>query len=303
MWCKMVVSKKKIIIFIISILALLIVVAPITAYLIANSNAKTKVADFTKSLQGICSINYGNVSYNILNRHLKISDILIKCLDENAAFIKEAEFNYIIAGNPIPTNVQVDLKGGTAYTSAKIYSKYGEYSSKLGYDNINFQGRITYTLGSVSKEFKIVTININADNIGNIQGRVKVPNVYDNNIKIIYQNILNNKPASFNIDFADKGLKNTIISKYIAMAGIDNNTINEKITNAIYKRAVESDNNKIKENYTQLEKFLLNGNTISANLLENDNKSLSEIINSFDITGYRKMLNSIKNIDIELVTK
>ncbi len=82
----------------------------------------------------------------------------------------------------------------------------------------------------------------------------------------------------------------------------DNNTINEKIKNAVYKRVVDSDN-RTKENYTQLEKFLLSSNTISINLLEHSNKSISETINSFDITGYRKMLNSIKNAEVELVTK
>ena len=82
----------------------------------------------------------------------------------------------------------------------------------------------------------------------------------------------------------------------------DNNTINEKIKNAFYKRAVDSDN-RTKENYTQLEKFLISSNTISINLLENSNKSILETINSFDITGYRKMLNSIKNAEVELFTK
>ena len=47
-------------------------------------------------LRVICSINYGDVSYNILNRHLKISDILISCYDEKAFFIKETEFNHIV---------------------------------------------------------------------------------------------------------------------------------------------------------------------------------------------------------------
>lgn len=295
-------SKKKIVIFIISILALLIVISPIAAYLIANVNAKSKVFAFTNSLQGTCSIKYSDVSYNILNRHLKISDILISCFNEKTFFIKEAEFNHIVSGTPIPLNVQVDLKGGTAYTDASLFKHYGEYASKLGYNNINFQGRVTYTLGKVSKEFKIVTFNINADNIGLFQGEMKVPDVYDNDIKVIYNNILNSKPASFSLDFSDKGLKNTVISKFIQVAEIDNNTINEKIKNAVYKRAVDSDN-KTKENYTQLEKFLLSSNTLSINLAENDNKSLHETINSFDITGYRKMLNSIKNADIELIAK
>ena len=74
------------------------------------------------------------------------------------------------------------------------------------------------------------------------------------------------------------------------------------IKNAFYKRAVDSDN-RTKENYTQLEKFLISSNTISINLLENSNKSILETINSFDITGYRKMLNSIKNAEVELFTK
>ena len=301
-WCIMVLSRKKIIIFVVSIIIFLVIIAPIAAYLIANANAKSKVAEFTKSMQGTCSIKYGGVSYNILNRHLKISDILISCYEEKAFFIKEAEFNHIVSGTPVPLNVQADLKGGTAYTGAKIFNEYGEYASKLGYDNINFQGRITYTLGKVSKDFKIVTFNINADNIGLFQGQMKVPNVYDNDTKVIYNNILNSRPASFTLDFSDKGLKNTVISKFMQIAELDNNTINDKIKNAVYKRAVDEDN-RTKENYNQLEKFLLSGNTISMSLLEKDNKSLSETINSFDITGYRKMLNSIKNAEVELITK
>lgn len=301
-WCIMALSRKKIIIFVVSIIIFLVIIAPIAAYLIANANAKSKVAEFTKSMQGTCSIKYGGVSYNILNRHLKISDILISCYEEKAFFIKEAEFNHIVSGTPVPLNVQVDLKVGTAYTGAKIFNEYGEYASKLGYDNINFQGRITYTLGKVSKDFKIVTFNINADNIGFFQGQMKVPNVYDNDTKVIYNNILNSRPASFTLDFSDKGLKNTVISKFMQIAELDNNTIDEKIKNAVYKRAVDEDN-RTKENYNQLEKFLLSGNTISMSLLEKDNKSLSETINSFDITGYRKMLNSIKNAEVELITK
>lgn len=301
-WCIMALSRKKIIIFVVSIIIFLVIIAPIAAYFIANANAKSKVAEFTKSMQGTCSIKYGGVSYNILNRHLKISDILISCYEEKAFFIKEAEFNHIVSGTPVPLNVQADLKGGTAYTGAKIFNEYGEYASKLGYDNINFQGRITYTLGKVSKDFKIVTFNINANNIGLFQGQMKVPNVYDNDTKVIYNNILNSRPASFTLDFSDKGLKNTVISKFMQIAELDNNTINDKIKDAVYKRAVDEDN-RTKENYNQLEKFLLSGNTISMSLFEKDNKSLSETINSFDITGYRKMLNSVKNAEVELITK
>ena len=131
---------------------------------------------------------------------------------------------------------------------------------------------------------------------------MKFPNVYYNDLRVIYNNILNNSPASFALDFSDKGLKNTVISKFVQISEFDNNTINEKIKNAFYKRAVDSDN-RTKENYTQLEKFLISSNTISINLLENSNKSILETINSFDITGYRKMLNSIKNAEVELFTK
>ncbi|MDE7314185.1 MAG: hypothetical protein K2N11_00600, partial [Mucispirillum sp.] len=258
----MALSKKKIIIFAVSILAFLIIIAPITAYLIANANAKSKVAEFAKSIQGTCSIQYSGVSYNILNRHLTVSNILISCLNEKVFFIKEAEFNHIVSGKPVPLNVQADLKGGTAYANAAVFKQYGEYASKLGYDNINFHGRIAYTLGKVSKDFKMVTFNISADNIGLFQGQMKVPDVYSTDINVIYDNILNNRPASFTLDFSDKGLKNTVISKFVQIADIDDNTVNEKIKNAVYKRAVKSDN-RAKENYSQLEKFLLSGNTIS----------------------------------------
>lgn len=298
----MVLSKKKIIIFIISVIVLLAVIAPIAAYFIANGNAKSKVADFAKSIQGTCSLTYGDVSYNILNRHLTVSNILISCMDEKAVFIKEAEFNHIVSGDIIPSNVQADLRGGTAYSNAKIFKNYGEYASKLGYDNINFQGRITYTLGKVSKEFKIVTFNINAENIGLFQGQMKVPDIYDKSISNIYNNILNKQPASFSIDFSDKGLKSNVINKFIQVSGIDNTSINDKIKNAVYKRALDSDN-KSKENYTQIEKFLLTGNSISISLSESDNISIQNVVDSFDITGFRKLLNSFKNADVELVAK
>lgn len=298
----MALSRKKIITLVVSFLVFLIIIAPTGAYFIANNNAKSKVAEFTKSIQGACSVQYGDVSYNIINRHLTISDIHVTCNNEKALFIKEAEFNHIVSGTPVPLNVQADLKGGIIYPEAKVFKEYGEYISKLGYNNINFQGRITYTLGKVSKDFKIVTFNINADNIGFIQGQMKVPDAYDTDVKVIYNNILNSKPASFTFDFSDKGLKNNVISKFIQIAKLDNNTINEKIKSAVYKRAVDTDN-RTKANYTQLEKFLLTGNAVSISLSENDNKSLSETINSFDITGYRKLLNSFKRAEVDLIAK
>ena len=61
-WCIMALSRKKIIIFVVSIIIFLVIIAPIAAYLIANTNAKSKVAEFTKSMQGTCSIKYGGVS-------------------------------------------------------------------------------------------------------------------------------------------------------------------------------------------------------------------------------------------------
>ena len=52
---------------------------------------------------------------------------------------------------------------------------------------------------------------------------MKVPNVYDNDLRVIYNNILNNSPASFALDFSDKGLKNTVISKFVQISEFDNN--------------------------------------------------------------------------------
>ena len=46
--------------------------------------------------------------------------------------------------------------------------------------------------------------------------------------KFIYNNIFNSRPASFTLDFSDKGLKNTVISKFMQIAELDNNTINDK---------------------------------------------------------------------------
>ena len=63
-------SKKKVIIFAAVFLVLLLIIAPVAAYFIANSQAKSNVAQFTKDFKEICDIKYGSVSYNILNRFI-----------------------------------------------------------------------------------------------------------------------------------------------------------------------------------------------------------------------------------------
>ncbi len=298
----MAISKKKVIMFVMSFLVLLLVIAPTVTYFVMNKHASSQVEEFTENFKDICSIQYGKISYNILNRHLKVNDINIVCNNEQTATIDEVVFNHIVSGTPVPLNVQANIKHALIHTNSKIFQPYGEYIAYFGYDKINFQGTITYTLGKVSKDFKIVGFDIIAHNIGNFTGQLKVPDVYAENIKVIYDNILNNKQASFYVDFNDKGFKYSLITKYTNMAGIENNKVIEKIQNAIYKRAVNSDN-RAKENYTQLEKFLVSSNSISMTLSENDNKSITDTIHSFDMTGYRKMLGSIKNAEVDLIVK
>ena len=83
-------SKKKVIIFAAVFLVLLLIIAPVAAYFIANSQAKSNVAQFTKDFKEICDIKYGSVSYNILNRHLIVEDISLSCSSEKIADIKTA---------------------------------------------------------------------------------------------------------------------------------------------------------------------------------------------------------------------
>lgn len=294
-------KSKKIIIIVSSVIILLCIITPIAAYFIANGNAVSKVEDFTKSVKNICDIKYKDVSYNILNRHLTVDNINITCSNEKIMDIKKAEFNHIVSSDPIPASIQVDIKGGVLYHNTNLFSKYGKAISYLGYDNLPFQGRISYTLGKQSKEFKITSLNIVANNLGLLQGSLKINNVYDKELQNIFTNLINNT-ASFYLTFNDKGLKNKVYDNYSKVTELTVDEIKAKISNAFYKRAVNTDNTT-KSNYAQLEKFMLSSDGISIQLHETDNISISNAFNSFDLTGYRKLLNSIKNINLELMAK
>lgn len=297
----MALSKKKTILFIVIFLILLLIILPIAAYFIANTNAKSNMADFTNNFKSICDIKYGNVSYNILNRHLIVEDISLNCNNEKIADLKKAEFNHIVRSNPVPANLQVDITGGTLYNKASFFKNYGKAVADAGYDKIDFQGRISYTLGKASKEFKIVTLNILASDFGLIQGDVKVINAYDKDIKNLINNIQNNN-ASFFITFTDKGLKNKVLNKAAAVFELNNDEFKTRATNAIYKRSLNADN-FTKANYHQLEKFLLSSDSISLKLNADDNMSISNTFNTLDFTGYRKLLNSFKELKVEVIAK
>lgn len=294
-------SKKKVIIFILVIVLLLLVILPVVFYFLANTNAKSKVADFAESIKDICLVDYGSVTYNIINRHLIINDISVTCSNEKIMDIKKAEFNHIVSSSPVPSNVQADFTDGILYNKSKLFKDYGKTIADLGFDKIDFNGRISYTLGKASKEFKFVSIDIKSKDIGQIKGNMKVLNAYDNSLKNILNNIANN-PASFYITFTDNGLKNKVFEKFAAISELEVDAVKAKVNNAVYKRAINTDN-FTKSNYTQLEKFLLSSNSVSIELNEQDNLSLKNTLNSLDISGYRKLLNSIKNVKVEIMAK
>ena len=152
-----------------------------------------------------------------------------------------------------------------------------------------------------SKEFNFVTIDITSNNIGHIKGSLKVLNAYDDSLKNIINNIVYN-PASFYITFTDNGLKNKVFEKFAAISELEVDAVKSKVNNAVYKRALNTDNST-KSNYTQLEKFLLSSNSISVKLNEQDNISLKDTLYSLDMSGYRKLLNSIKNLKVEMTAK
>ena len=80
----------------------------------------------------------------------------------------------------------------------------------------NLDAYSPYCLKTFAAVYAVPPFKSNADNIGFFQGQMKVPNVYDNDLRVIYNNILNNSPASFALDFSDKGLKNTVISFWVS---------------------------------------------------------------------------------------
>lgn len=297
----MALTKKKTILFVAVFLLLLLIILPVVAHLVANTNAKSNVMEFTENFKSICDIQYSDVSYNIINRHLTVEDISINCNNEKIAYLKTAEFNHIVRGDPLPANMQVEIIDGILYNRASFFKEYGKAVSNIGYDRINFQGTISYTLGKASKEFKIVTLNISAADLGLIQGVVTVSDVYDKDINNIINNI-KNKPASFFITFTDNGLKNKIFTKTAEIFGITVEGMRTKTSNAIYKR-VQNTKNLPKANYVQLEKFLSSSNSISLKSNPEDNMSLNDILSAFDVTGYKKMLYSFRNLKTEVIAK
>lgn len=287
----------------IGIILLLLIISPFVAMIIANGNAKARVDKAAAEMSGVCAASYDDVRYNIWKRHLYIYDFVLTCKGEEIARFAELDFNHIVSGKPVPSNVMVDFSGGVINLKSSIFGKYAEAASDLGYPAVSGKGRLTYTLGPVSKEFKIVTFIFNADNIGVINAEAKVPDIEGEDIISIAKSVLNNKPAFLWVSFQNGGFIENLIGKYAESVNKEYEDARGSMLQAVYRRAEKSDNEMIKEKYLQAHKFLQNGSEISVKLDEDEDISLKELADSLDTSTFRNMGNSLKNMEIGVLAK
>lgn len=288
----MALSKRKALVFIISLLVILLVISPAVFYFLLNFISDKKVADFASKINGDCKAVYNDTSYDIFSRHLKINGLSIVCLGEEALSFDEVEFNFLVSGKVMPSSMQADLRGGTLNIDAKFFGTYGKTAKYLGYTALPFHGRISYTLGEVSKEFNLVTFILNFENIGVFQAEGKVPDVTGATFLDTFKNIFNKKSSGFWISFSDEGLNNRVIEKYAEYSGKDVSEVRMKIENSLYVRMTDA-NETDKEKFSHISKYVENNSSISVQVDGKSDMSFIDFVKSFNISSFGGFLDSV----------
>lgn len=295
----MALSKKKATVFVISLLIILLVVSPAVFYFLLNFISEKKVSSFADSVDGACKVVYKDVNYDIFSRHMFINGLSVVCYGEEALYFEEIELNHFVSGKYMPSNIQADLRSGTLNADAKVFNKYNDLIKKLGYTALPVYGRITFTLGSVSNEFNLVTFIMNVENIGVIQAEGKTADVTGTKFSELFNKIFTNKSSGFWVSFSDSGLNKRIMEKYAEYTGKDVNSVSMKIENSLYARMNMYEGQK-RENFSQIYKYILDDSSISVKVSDKDNMSAVDFLNSFNIESFGGFLDSVSNLSAEI---
>lgn len=281
---------------------LLIVAFPFGAKFAANKYTDNKFSELISSLRGYCYAIYEKSDYDIMTRHLKVFNLSVICGEEEAARFSLIDFNRIVSGSPLPANLAAEFSGGVINADAKIFGNFNALAEKLGYSSVPVSGTMVFTLGAVSKTFKLEKLSVKAETLGNIAAEFRVDGVNAASPMDALNQIISNNYSDMWVSFTDAGLAERVITSYAEAINSDKNAAKTKALQGIEKRisGKYKDNALMRDQLIQIYRFLESPSVIVIKSDSADKASLLSTVKTVDYSGWRRLLSSLENFPLKL---
>ena len=293
-------SKTFIVLAFLFVLAL-IVTLPMGAKFAIEKYADKKLTSFLSLINDPCYVIYEKSEYDIISRHLRVSNVSVICQDEEAARFAFVDFDNIRLGSPIPESLSAKITKGVVNIDAKIFGQYGKLAGKLGYGPVEFSGDVTLSYDETSKVFKMEKLSAKANGIGSLQCEFEVGNIDSDSLLGAVKQILNNDYTSLWVSFKDDGFMNKTIARYAGTINSDENSAKSRALHGIERRISGKfkDNAFAKEQLVQIYRFIENPTIITAKS-EDKTASLMAVVKSLSYSGWRSFVHSIEFLPLTL---
>ena len=290
-------------IIIITIVALILVTIPFVVMFSFNIYAKSKVENITSKMKGRCNITYADVSYNIITRDLLIKNVKVSCDGEDTASFGLLKFSHILFGDNLPDSFIVKFSNGSVNMLSSLFKTYGKPASELGYSNIEIDGKMSYTFAKKTQRVKINSLIIDAKNIGKLTSELIIDGISSVDFVSVFYDIIYSSRLSFAGSFQDSGLVLSLMNMYASKIKIDPAKAKEHIHNGIQRLIVNSEDNDVREKYTELQKFLDNSSSIHVNIAPASALSIKDIIKYLNNDNLKEVFKSLDNLPISISAK
>lgn len=294
---------------IIVLLAVLVLITPFLAKLIADKYAVSKIDTILEAAKGECYGIYESAGYDLWTKSLKVKNFSLICADEEAAKFDLISFSNIKASSAydIPSGMLIKFDNAVVNADAKIFGRFGEIASKIGMTAVHYRGIISYSISGGKNTF---TFTLNAENIGTAIGEIAVDIRKSlpagKSLGEIFTHFFNAPNISLNTTFKDTGFTNMAIERYAQTIGEENSTkALGRALHGIENRIRNQKNNKPEMAYKleEIYKFIQNPGELSISVKSEDNLSLKEIMKSLDYSGWKGFANSFENFKPNITAK
>ncbi len=279
-----------------------IILFPFGAKFVANKYTDKKFTELLDSFKGPCYAIYEKSEYDIMTRRLKVTGMSVICGEEEAARFGLVDFGRIVSGSPLPANLSAEFSDGTINADAKIFGRYGLLAEKLGYGPIPVSGSVIFTLGPVSKTFKMEKFSLKAETVGLIEAEFRVDGVNAASPAGALKQIISNDYSDMWISFTNGGFAEKVMARYAAAVNSGEDTAKARALHGIERRISGKYKNdaRTRDQLVQIYRFIESPSRVVIKSDGGEKASILSTLESADYGGWRSLLRSVEKFPLKL---
>lgn len=292
------------------VLAVIVLITPFLAKLIADKYAVSKIDTILEAAKDECYGIYDSAGYDLWTKSLKVKNFSLICADEEAARFDLISFSDIktLSAYDIPSRMLIRFDNAVVNADAKIFGRFGEIASKIGMTAVHYRGIVSYSLADGKNT---ISFTLNADNIGTAIGEISIGDPRKEtpagkSLAEIFEQLFYSSNISLITTFKDTGFTNMAIERYAQTIGEENSAkALGRALQGIENRIRNQKNNKPETAYKleEIYKFIQNPGELSITVKSEDNMSLNEIVKSLNYSDWKGFANSVENFKPTITSK